>query len=168
MVNSDGQLFTIEGISAALIMLLTAYIVVNTTSIYTPGDTHISDMQLEQLGSDALRLMNTPNSSATSAQSLLQTIIKNNDTTQFTNTFLWFCNSTTSGTNDKLQFTSDLYYRDKNTNSVNKIHFTQTRNLIGGEHPVRVTEWVHLNGNGQVPINNREQAVLVEVLLWRD
>ncbi|MGD1005010.1 MAG: hypothetical protein ABR887_06250 [Methanoregulaceae archaeon] len=168
MVNSDGQLFTIEGISAGLIMLLTAYIVVNTTSIYTPGDTHISDMQLEQLGSDALRLMNTPNTSATSAESSLQKIIINNDTAQFSNTFLWFCNSTTSGTNDNLQFTADLYYRDKNTNSVNKIHLTQTRNLIGGEHPVRVTEWVHLNSNGQVPVNNREQAVLVEVLLWRD
>ena len=62
MVNSDGQLFTIEGIAAGLIMLLTAYIVVSTTSMYTPGDTHISDMQLEQLGSDALRMMNTPNS----------------------------------------------------------------------------------------------------------
>ncbi len=49
MVNSDGQLYTIEGVAAGLIMLFTAYLVVDATSVYTPGDTHISDMQLEQL-----------------------------------------------------------------------------------------------------------------------
>ena len=45
MVNSEGQLFTIEGIAACLIMLMTAYLVLNATSVYTPGDTHINDMQ---------------------------------------------------------------------------------------------------------------------------
>ena len=60
MKNADGQLYTIEGFAAALIMLMTAYLVVNATSVYTAGDTHISDMQLEALGSDALTMMGTP------------------------------------------------------------------------------------------------------------
>ena len=47
MKDTDGQLYTIEGISAGLIMIMTAYLVVNATSVYTAGDTHISDMQLE-------------------------------------------------------------------------------------------------------------------------
>ncbi|WML67224.1 MAG: hypothetical protein METHP_00729 [Methanoregula sp. SKADARSKE-2] len=59
MVDPDAQLYTIEGIFAGLIMLLTPYIIVNSTSIYTPGDTHISDMQLEVIGSDALTMLNT-------------------------------------------------------------------------------------------------------------
>jgi hypothetical protein len=59
MMNSDGQLYTIEGFAAALIMILTAYMVVNATSVYTAGDTHISDMQLEALGTDALIAMDT-------------------------------------------------------------------------------------------------------------
>ncbi len=59
MKNSDGQLYTIEGFAAALIMITTAYLVVNATSVYTAGDTHISDMQLEALGSDALTMMGT-------------------------------------------------------------------------------------------------------------
>ncbi len=59
MKNSDGQLYTIEGFAAALIMLVTAYLVVNATSVYTAGDTHISDMQLEALGTDALKVMDT-------------------------------------------------------------------------------------------------------------
>ena len=60
MKNSDGQLYTIEGFAAGLIMIMTAYLVVNATSVYTAGDTHISDMQLEALGSDALTMMATP------------------------------------------------------------------------------------------------------------
>ena len=33
MVNDAGQLYTMEGVAAGIIMLLTAYIVVSTTSI---------------------------------------------------------------------------------------------------------------------------------------
>ena len=75
MVNSEGgQLYTIEGIAAGLLMIMTAYLVVNATSVYTAGDTHISDMQLEQLGSDALKMMDTPENKT--SQSELQMIIK--------------------------------------------------------------------------------------------
>ena len=52
MVREDGQLYTMEGIAAGLIMLLTTYLVLGSTSVYTPGDNHITDMKLEQVGSD--------------------------------------------------------------------------------------------------------------------
>jgi hypothetical protein len=61
MVNSDdAQLYTIEGFAAALIIVITAFLVMNATSVYTAGDTHINDMQLEALGTDALKMMDTP------------------------------------------------------------------------------------------------------------
>jgi hypothetical protein len=47
MLNTDGQLYTIEGFAAALIMIATAYLVVNATSVYTAGDTHISDVVVD-------------------------------------------------------------------------------------------------------------------------
>jgi len=174
MVNYDGQLYTIEGVAAGLIMLMTAFIVVGTTSVYTPGDTHITDMQLEQMGSDALHMMNTPNSSAASAESALQSMIKNNDKDRFRETFLSFCNTTAGGTTDNLQYSTDVYYRDTLTNSVNNYHFAESRNLTGGEHAVRVTEWVQVDnsilagGNMPAEVDKRVQAVLVEVLVWRD
>lgn len=59
MVTDDGQLYTIEGVASALLMVLTAYMISNSTFILTPGDTHISDMQLEQLGNDVLKMMDT-------------------------------------------------------------------------------------------------------------
>ncbi len=72
--DEQGQLYTMEGIAAALIMLATIYLVINATSVYTAGDTHISDMQLEALGSDALMMMDqAPDSSM---ESPLQGIIE--------------------------------------------------------------------------------------------
>ena len=75
MVNNQGQLYTIEGIAAGMIMLFTTYLVLGATSVYTPGDSHISDMQLEQTGTDALRMMNTPVNGTTESQ--LQGIVEN-------------------------------------------------------------------------------------------
>ena len=78
MTNSDGQLYTIEGFAAALIMIITAFLVVNATSVYTAGDTHISDMQLEALGTDALMTMSTPVNSTEDAMNhnTLQNILE--------------------------------------------------------------------------------------------
>jgi hypothetical protein len=83
MVNDEGQLYTLEGLSAALIMIVTMYLVLGTTSIYTPGDTHITDMQLEQIGSDVLEIMDTPNSVSVTGESELEVFIRNWDVAGF-------------------------------------------------------------------------------------
>ena len=44
MVNDEGQLYTIEGIAAAALILTTVYLVLNSTMVFTPGDTHVYDM----------------------------------------------------------------------------------------------------------------------------
>ncbi|NYT07821.1 MAG: hypothetical protein GKC05_06165, partial [Methanomicrobiales archaeon] len=46
-MNDSGQLYTIEGLAAAVLMVVTAYLVISTTTILTPQDVHIIDMQLE-------------------------------------------------------------------------------------------------------------------------
>jgi hypothetical protein len=130
-------------------------------------------MQLEQLGNDALHMMNTPNTSAESGETPLAKIIRTNDTEQFRQKFLWFCNTTTGGTYDNIQFSADIYYRDNPTNSVNHYHISESRIPTGEEQTMRVTEWVQIDntgGTGHMPIevNTRVQAVLVEVLLWRN
>jgi hypothetical protein len=91
MINTDGQLYTIEGFAAALIMITTAYLVINATSVYTAGDTHISDMQLEALGTDALKVMDIPENRT--AQSELQMIITSSDGGAFNTTFLDLINA---------------------------------------------------------------------------
>jgi len=180
MKNNDrGQLYTIEGFAAALIMIMTAYFVVNATSIYTAGDTHINDMQLESLGNDALKMMDiAPN--GTDTKTPLQNIIEHTpdvDGPGFNTTFSRIINNGTFQNPNTIQYNATFTCRycsgsvcniNDNTLVINQI--SSSRNLTGGEHPVRATKWVIVDPPDTAPICNRdgEQAVLVEVLLWRD
>lgn len=185
MKNNDGQLYTIEGFAAGLIMLITAYMVVNATSVYTAGDTHINDMQLEALGTDALTIMGTPTDAAMykAGTSPLRKIIENPDPSglggpnqTFKAMFLNLTNNETGApldyarvdsTMDYIQFTANYTCRVKNTDEMISIPLSYSRNLTGGEHTVRATKWVMADTNLCGPPAT-DRAVLVEVLLWRD
>ena len=174
MVRSDGgQLYTIEGFAAALIMISTAYLVVNATSVYTAGDTHINDMQLETLGTDALTVMGTPMNTTEydTANSTLRMILEAPDgDVMFRTKFLELVNSSGTGPKQDIQFVANYTCRIDNSDSTIpplQPLSSSSRSLTGGEHPVRVTKWVIVN----TPCGNettRDRAVLVEVLLWRD
>jgi len=163
MVNDAGQLYTMEGVAAGIIMLLTAYIVVSTTSIYTTGDTHIPDMQLEQLGSDVLAMMDTPDTNGT--KSALETFVNATDGSAFNNTFLDYCNMTTSGTLDNLHMSANVTYRSE-SEIKEHLFVAPDESWTGRESAVRVTRWVQLP-SGNPYDESRARAVLVEVLLWR-
>jgi hypothetical protein len=171
MVTDTGQLYTIEGVAAGLIMLVTAFIVVNSTSVYTPGDTHISDMQLEVLGSDALVMMNTaPNS--TSGKSPLQTIVENDDAESFRAQFERLVNTRAATTPDSIHFQAEVTYDNPDTpGEYNSTLLGGNRNLVGGEHAVRVSQWVIVEKqfpDCHAASCSGKHAALVEVYLWRD
>jgi hypothetical protein len=169
MVNSDGQLYTIEGFAAALIMLITAFLVVNATSVYTAGDTHITDMQLEALGTDALKMMDTPVSS--DVKSPLQGIIENTplsaENSTFRTMFMNLTNVSGAGPIHDIKFVANYTCRNITDNTATTNPLASSRSLTGGEHSVKATRWVIVDkavcGSGKNP-----RAVLVEVLLWRD
>ena len=176
MVNGDeGQLYTIEGFAAALIMIITAYLVVNATSVYTAGDTHITDMQLEALGTDALKMMDTPVSSPISSdvKSPLQDIIENTppnaENATFRTMFLNYTNVSGTGPIHDIQFNATYTCRYKNVNvkPTDSFAIIHSRNLTGGEHTVRATKWVIVDKQ-ECDGGSDPRAVLVEVLLWRD
>jgi hypothetical protein len=170
MVNTDGQLYTIEGFAAALIMIATAYLVVNATSVYTAGDTHISDMQLEAIGTDALKVMDTNESHL--SKSPLRDIIEGTpigaENATFGANFWYLINNRTQSGLDHIQYSASYSYRNTTDNSVNSAFINASRKLSGGEHAVRATKWVVVNK--QLPGNStaQDRAVLVEVLMWRD
>jgi hypothetical protein len=172
MVKDGGQLYTIEGVAAGLIMLMTAYLVVGATSVYTPGDAHISDMQLEILGSDALKMMDTPQN-YTDSKSPLRLIVETEDgPPRFWKMFNDTVNNRSASVPDHIHFSANYTYYDTTVpshNSINSSFINSSRNPTGGEHAVRVTKWVIVTktlppGAGAA----KDRAVLVEVLLWRD
>jgi len=170
MVNSDGQLFTIEGIAAALIMLMSVYIVVNTTSVYTAGDTHINDMQLEVIGTDALKMMNIPENGSV-GKSPLADIVETNNGTAFYTLFNNTLNNWTETRANTIQFMANVSYV-RTDMSINSTPLSMSRPLFGGEHAVHISQWIIVNkasGSDILPdASPGKHAALVEVLLWRD
>ena len=173
MVNSMGQLFTIEGIAASLIMIMTVYIVVNTTSVYTAGDTHINDMQLEIIGNDALKMMNTPEN-GTIGKSPLVVAVEKNDGVTFSAIFNNTLNNRTMTKPDTIQFMANVSYVNYD-NSINSTQLGMSRPMWGGEHAVHVSQWVIVEkppfpsySTAPMSFRNGKHAALVEVLLWRD
>ena len=166
--NDTGQLYTIEGFAAALIMVITAYLVVNATSIYTAGDTHINDMQLETMGSDALTMMGTPMNSTenNNVNSTLQRIIETGNGDLFHTKFLELVNNNATGPKEDIQFNAT--YSCRKNGNISYVNINSSSHILTGtEHPVRVTKWVIVDPPYTI-CRTGEQAVLVEVLLWRD
>lgn len=172
MVNESGQLYTIEGVAAAILMVFTAYLIFSSTFILTPGDSHINDMQLEQLGNDVLKLMDTREMYDGNAanifdakQSLLEEYVMGKDPSTFINDFQAYAND------PNLHLQALVYYRDDTGN----IHSTplvlaDSPSRTGRDFPVKISKWVHLSGPHPGFDNPRigPQTVLVEVLLWRN
>ena len=169
MVRDAAQLYTIEGVAAGLIMILTAFFVVNATTVYTAGDSHISDMQLETLGSDALNIMNTPSDSS-APKTQLQAIIEpvSPDSESFKTLFLNLTNNRTDIGPDRIQFSANVSYYNIAGGTTENYPLAYSRNLSGGEHAVRATKWVIVDKKMPGDIVTQPRAVLVEVLMWRD
>jgi hypothetical protein len=186
MVDADGQLFTIEGIAAALIMLATVFIVVNTTSVYTPGDTHVNDMQLEVIGSDALKMLNTPENGSV-GKSPLVVMVESNDAEAFNKSFTAILNNRSGAQPDTIQFDADITYMvnfGPRKGAMNTTNFSHSAHgvLFGGEHAVHTSQWIIIDnwnvtggnnvfpeqcGSGSLACAGKHAAV-VDVYLWRD
>jgi hypothetical protein len=178
MVTNDAQLYTIEGVAAALIMILTTYLVLNAATVYTPGDSHISDMQLEVLGNDALKIMDTPQNFSTQRSSLQEIVevTSSGDNQTFKTSFLNLTRNQSASGPDHIQLAADITriqftanYTCRNLdNTIQSYPLSQSRNLSGGEHTVRATKWLIVKKQvcDSGVLENR--SVLVEVLMWRD
>lgn len=174
MVDDRGQMYTLEGFAAGVLMLITAYLVFSTTTVYTPGDVHIADMQLEQLGSDALAMMDLPD--YRDGANELETIIETTNSAAFASSFstnLRRISGSTDTCIDDLQFNATVFYRKASGEVASYPLASSSRgDLVSREPAVRVTRWVSVDATGisEIPggSDRRDpQLLLVEVLLWR-
>jgi hypothetical protein len=185
MVSESGQLYTIEGFAAALIMILAAIFVFGATTVYAAGDEHITDMQLEQIANDALMVMDTPRSLSSSSH--LAEYIQNNNKTGFHSEFMTLIKSTTGVATvplSDLQYNATVYYR-KSSGEVGNFTFDKSadygseggRDHAAREPSIRASRWVYINDFSTTPFSsetlfpglrdNEPQLVLLEVLVWR-
>jgi len=173
MVGDRGILYTIEGIAAGILMITTAYLIISTTSIITPGDTHITDMQMEQLGNDILAVMDIPRSAGT--LSPLEEYIQDHNGTAFRNEFNNLSRANSENWNEDIKFNATVYYRNDIDGKIYHYNFSDSDSYYGRERMVAVTRRVMVTDATTIsnlplpnPPDDRPQSVLLEVLLWRD
>jgi len=180
MVNTGAQLYTMEGISAGVIMILTAYLVLGSTSVYTPGDTHITDMQLEQVGADVLKIMDTPANLSTTSE-LEQIVATCDNSAQFHHLF-WetylmsgeIAAQKTTRTGSSIITDATVYYHYTDPLGKPVVKWFQLSGPVipssGSEPGVKVTRYVKVPGKDPcmpVDVEDRPQVMLVEVFLWK-
>ncbi|GAA5263548.1 DUF7288 family protein [Methanocalculus sp. MC3] len=167
MVGDGGSLYTIEGLAAGLLMIATAAIVLQSVSVYTPGDTHIDDMLLEQLGADALAVLDMPVEPG--GETELEQLLYSWDAAGFHNAFYPLLRERSFAPDDPVQYAASISYRFAADDSVNQLPFTESASYTGYDPAIRVTRWVHLDSGHTLPppVPSREQMVLLEVILWR-
>ena len=165
MVDESGQIYTIEGVAAAILMVTTTYLVLSTTTILTPGETHITDMQLEQLGYDALAVMDTPSEYGTPSR--LSDYIQNNKNIEFNQYLLQLLNTRTDLPQDTLSYNASVFYRNS-IDSMNYYSFSGFQYYR--QNSVKVTRWVCIPDavSGISDMRSGYQNVLLEVIIWRD
>jgi len=178
-MNDEGQLYTIEGITAGVIMLVTAFTIFNSGLVYTPGDAHISDMQIQQLGYDALAMMDTPAELGPVKESPLAEMIKAKNDAGFKSEFNRYLTLHTGTTEfvDSLEFNATVFNRLKNSGAgtVHSYHFSNSTmsevSMLTREPAISVTRYVWLSdrpgGSVDSEYDNGGQLVLLEVLIWR-
>lgn len=183
VMNDEGQLYTIEGITAGVIMLITAFTIFNTGIVYTPGDAHISDMQIQQLGYDALLMMDTPNDSSPLKESPLALMILDNDSAKFNEVFNDYLEMNTSATDivNSLEYKATIYNRvngntvDPDDDDFDSYDFAVSEycdlSQLTREPAISVSRYVWLSDRpddyGGAVYDTGEQLVLLEVLIWR-
>lgn len=170
MVNAEGQLYTIEGIAASVLVMTTIYLVLSTTTILTPGETHVYDMQLEQLGNDILAVMDINATWVDNGygytKSPLQYYIENDDGANFSTHFLDLAKHTIGEENfADINLNATITYRSGS--QINTYDFNRTRDY-SCERAVKITRWVNIaDTHSNAHLEARNQTVLLEVLLWR-
>ena len=148
-------------------MVVTAYLVLSDTTIFTPQESHITDMQLEQLGHDALVVMNTPQENGTFSN--LSNALTYNNTDWFRGNYSTLVNSRVYQKDDSLKYNVNYYFVNHATDQTEKIEFISDPSYFR-ENAVKVTQWVNIDPSKAARPeirNNQTSIVLAEVLLWR-
>jgi hypothetical protein len=135
-------------------------------------------MQLQQLGADTIAMMDTVNQYGKPEEtrySNLTKYVRDNKPAAFGEEFLSLINKNTgiAGTGlDRLNYNAAIYY-ENNTNQVNATSFGGS--TYYRENAVKVTRWIYLPpfdntvaGYPSDMISDKNQSVLIEVLLWRE
>jgi len=168
----SGQAFTLEGVVAAVLMLMVAYFLFQSTLIISPLSGESVDAQLRQYGIDVLEALKNPDSPA---KDTLENALKNLNST---NPPLMLLESIDNVLPDNVQYNLEVWWFNNSTLNVYKItDRTPTSDTVSVSTYVLIKngEFVsdspfRINGIGGIEgtIDSDYPIVLeVRMILWR-
>ena len=166
MVDNRGQLYTIEGICAAIIVLISVYIVLEVGMVppypFPPGG---EEARLQQIADDALIILDTPERSG--QESPLFALVREKNGTGFVSDYRELLGEKTgvSRAGSPVQFAAEIWYR--NADECLFLPFGTSDDVYSGGPAIRVSRFIALPENAALLWGGHSQAVLLEVLVWR-
>jgi hypothetical protein len=172
--SGKGQAFTLEGIVAAVMMLMVTYFLFHSTIVISPLTGENSDAQLRQLGLDALTILDNPDSNSNDT---LQNALANLNDTNYPHGLI---NSIERILPDNVDYNLEVLYYNTSSKEIqtysitNKVYTADTvsvsryivlRNgVIVDDSPFKFNE----SGGVEGTIDSEYPVVLeVRLLLWR-
>ena len=167
MVDDNGQLYTIEGIFAAILVLISVYVVLETgmaPSYLFPSPSGGEEVRLQQIADDALLILDTPERPG--QESPLATLVREKNGTGFVSDYRELLEEKTgvSPTGSPVQFAAEVWYRDSDECLV--LPFGNSGDVYSGGPATRVSRFIALPEDAFL-WGGHCQAVLLEVLVWR-
>ena len=163
--DDSGLLYTIEGIFAAGLILLSAYVVMQTGIVPPFGQSGDEEMLLQQIADDALMMLATPASA--DEESPLFSLVREKNSTGFVAAYHALLEERTGATppGSSLHFKAEIWYRD--AGECLSVPFGESGGAFSDGPAARVSRLVALPENATTPWAGRSQAVLLEVLVWQ-
>jgi len=166
-----GQAFTLEGVVAAILMLMVAYFLFQSTLLISPLASESVDAQMRQYGIDVLNALKNPNSPA---KDTLENALKNlNATNQPVELF----DSIDSALPDNIQYNLEVWWYNSTLKVYKLTNRTPTSDTVSVSTYVLIKngEFVsdspfRINGTGGVEGTfDSDYPVILEVrmILWR-
>gem|GEM_PF-1319489 len=173
-----GQLFAMEGLIAAAIMITAAYLALGTVILPANADMHVSEMQLKQIGDDLLHMMDVPDGNG--GTGYLESVVYNASpnrgpvansqaSTAFNATFMNYLRKSTGATinADTLRYSAAIYCVD-DSGEVIRLPFANYGDNTGRNPSVCCARYVAADDWGLIGQSSSDTAVRLEVLLWRE
>ncbi len=173
-----GQLFAMEGLIAAAIMITAAYLALGTVILPANADMHVSEMQLKQIGDDLLYMMDRPDGNGDTGY--LESVVYNASPNRgpvanaqasaaFNATFMNDLRKSTGATinADTLRYSAAIYCVD-DSGEVIRLPFANYGDNPGRNPSVCCARYVAADDWGLIGQSSSDTVVRLEVLIWRD
>ena len=123
-VDDRGQMFTLESIVAAMLLLIVAYFLFRSTLLIAPQSTQVVDVQLSQYAKDTLNLLDNPNPPPYTRDSL-EYVLEHLNSSDFEQVVSPLLNSTRKCLPEDVAFSYQVVYYNYTSGRLEEIDLTK-------------------------------------------